>query len=145
MVPDRPQPLPDPVSAGFWESASRGELAIQRCAGCHRFQHPPQPFCRACRSAEVGFERVSGQAQLWSWTVTHHNVLPGFAPAMPYVTIVAELVEQPGLFLLSDLIGREHAVTLRLGAPLRAVFPQPADGGPVLPQFEASRVREGTR
>lgn len=143
MAIDRPRPVPDPVSAGFWEAAASGQLAIQRCADCRRFQHPPQPTCRACSSGAVGFERVSGQARLWSWTVTHHNVLPGFAPAIPYVNIVAEIVEQPGLFLLSDLIGREDSVKLRLGAPLRAVFPRTADGDPVLPQFEAAGEPEG--
>jgi len=138
MPADRPRPVPDPVSAGLWEAAARGELAIQRCAACRRFQHPPQPLCRACGSTETAFERVSGQARLWSWTTTYHNVLPGFAAALPYVNIVAELVEQPGLFLVSDLVDREGAVPLRLGVPLRVVFPRPADGGPALPQFEAA-------
>ena len=134
MAFDRPRPAPDPVSAGFWAAAARGELAVQRCAACRRYQHPPQPLCRACGNAELQFKRVSGRARLWSWTVTHRNVLSGFAPAVPYVNILAELEEQPELFMISDLVGREGAVTLRLGAPLRAVFP--AYGDPVLPQFE---------
>lgn len=143
MAADRPHPVPDRVSAGFWKAAARGELAIQRCADCRRFQHPPQPTCRACGDGAVGFERVSGRARLWSWTVTHHNVLPGFAPAIPYVNITVELVEQPGLFLLSDLVGRADSVKLRLGTPLRVVFPPVADGEPVLPQFEAAAESGG--
>jgi uncharacterized OB-fold protein len=138
MPLERPRPVPDPVSAGLWEAAARGELAVQRCAACRRFQHPPQPLCRACGSTATAFERVSGEARLWSWTTTYHNVLPGFAAALPYVNIVVELVEQAGLFFVSDLVGRNGAAALRLGAPMRAVFPQPADGGPVLPQFEAT-------
>lgn len=139
----RPVPKPDPVSTGFWEAATRGELAIQRCRACGRYQHPPAPLCRSCGGTKVGFETVSGDARLWSWTTTHHNVIAGFEPALPYTCVIVELVEQPGLFLLSDLIGRDGAAPLKLGAPLRAVFPDPGDGGPVLPQFAAAA--ENTR
>ena len=136
MILERPRPVPDAVSAGFWEAAAREELVIQRCSACRRYQHPPQPLCRCCGSTETAFERVSGAARLWSWTTTHHNVLPGFAGAIPYVSVVVELVEQAGLFLVSDLVGREVGAVLRLGAPMRAVFPAAGEGGVVLPQFE---------
>ena len=130
----RPVPRPDPVSAGFWEAAARGVLAIQRCAACRRFQHPPRPLCRDCASAELAFEPVSGAGRLWSWTETHHGVIPGFDPALPYTCLVVELVEQPGIFLLSDLVGREIQSGLRVGMAMRVSFPASGDG-PVLPQF----------
>ena len=55
---------------------------------------------------------------------------------MPYIDIVVELVEQPELFLLSDLVGRaETLARLRFGMPMRVTFPATEGGGPILPQF----------
>jgi uncharacterized OB-fold protein len=137
----RPIPRPDPVSQGFWDATARGELAIQRCESCRTFQHPPRPLCRACGGIDLAFEKVSGEGRLWSWTVTYHNVLDGFAPALPYTCLLVELAEQKGLFLLSDTIG--HAMdedVLQVGLPMRAIFPESAAGEPVLPQFVHSHA-----
>lgn len=131
----RPVPVPDAVSQGFWDAAAQGRLAVQRCGGCGVFQHPPRAMCRECAGTALGFAPVSGEARLWSWTTTHHNVVSGLEAALPYTVLVVELVEQAGLFMLSDLIGRGEIGGLRRGLKMRAVFP--AGGpGPVLPQFE---------
>jgi uncharacterized OB-fold protein len=133
----RPRPQPDDVSRGFWDASERGVLAIQRCQQCQFYQHPPRPICRACGAIKLAFELVSGDARLWGWTVTHHNVLSGFEAAIPYTCLILELVEQAELFLASDLIGREHLRgDLKIGMPMRVVFPGDGGGGPVLPQFE---------
>lgn len=140
MAPEgfvRPLPQPDQVSAGFWDAAKRGILAIQRCSSCQTYQHPPRPICRACGGTELAFEPVSGDGQLWSWTVTHHNVISGFEVAIPYTCVVVELVEQPRLFVVSDLVGREDVSDgLVVGMPMRVTFPRSSGEDPVLPQFE---------
>lgn len=132
----RPVPKPDGVSRGFWEAAARGELAIQRCDACGRFQHPPRPLCSACGSTALGFAQVSGQGRLWGWTVTHHSLAAGFEAALPYTCMVVELAEQEGLFMLSDLAGREEmGKGLKRGMAMRVTFPPAPDGSAVLPQF----------
>jgi uncharacterized OB-fold protein len=134
----RPIPQPDAISAGFWQAAARGELAIQRCAACRSFQHPPRPLCRECGSTELAFETVSGRGTLWSWTTTYHGVLSGFEAALPYTCLVIELAEQPGLFVVSDLVGREEVRdSLEVGMEATVCFPP--DHDPVLPQFEILR------
>ena len=50
-APVRPVPVPDERSAGYWEAARRGELALARCAGCGAFAHPPSTVCPHCHSA----------------------------------------------------------------------------------------------
>jgi uncharacterized protein len=141
----RPVPQPDAVSQGFWDAAERGELAIQRCANCRVYQHPPRPVCRACGGTDLGFEPVSGEGRIWSWTVTHHSVLKGFEAAIPYSCLIIELIEQEGLFLISDLIGREgNGESLRIGSPMRVVFPR-TDRGPILPQFVPAVTKRGER
>src|SRR5207302_5168536 len=44
----RPVPLPDEITAGFWDSIRSHRLSLQRCATCSRFNHPPILSCRAC-------------------------------------------------------------------------------------------------
>jgi uncharacterized protein len=133
----RPRPQPDEVSRGFWDASARGVLAVQRCKQCSYYQHPPRAICRACGATNLTFDPVSGDARLWSWTVTHHNVLSGFEAAIPYTCVIVELVEQPELFLASDLIGREHLrADLKVGMPMRVIFPDYGGSGPVLPQFK---------
>jgi uncharacterized OB-fold protein len=140
----RPIPRPDAVTQGFWEAAARGTLAIQRCADCGAFQHPPRPLCRACRSERVAFQPVSGEGRLWSWTVTHRSVLRGLEAALPYTCLIVELKEQAGLLVVSDLIGREQLQgRLKLGMRMRAVFPPPIGEDFVLPQFEPDAAGRG--
>lgn len=133
----RPQPRPDELAGPFWSAAESGVLAIQRCLRCSTYQHPPRPLCRACGGTDLHFEPVSGRGHLWSWTVTHHSVLAGLEPALPYTCMLVELVEQDQLIVASDLIGREHlADGLRIGMPMRLAFADPDAGEVRLPQFE---------
>ena len=136
MTITRPMPRADALTQGFWDAAAAGQLAIQRCADCRTYQHPPRRLCQACSSAEVGFEPVSGKGKLWSWTTTHHNVVDGFEQALPYQCLLVELAEQKGLYLLSDLAERSIAAELKLGMKMRVTFSAPLPNGAVLPQFE---------
>lgn len=139
----RPLPRPDALTQGFWDAVAVGKLAIQRCPDCGNYQHPPRPICHACGCAKPEYQDVSGAARLVSWTVTHHNVVPAIAAALPYTCLVVELAEQPGLYMMSDLIGREALrQTLRVGMRMRTIFPQPVGDNPKLPQFEP--VRDAT-
>ena len=133
----RPLPRSDAVSEGFWNAIAQGWLAIQRCTHCGNYQHPPRPVCNACGSADVSYQRVSGDAILVTWTTTYHNVVPAMAGALPYTCLVVELAEQRALYMMSDLVGRASLPDrLRTGMPMRAVFPEPEDDNPRLPQFE---------
>jgi uncharacterized OB-fold protein len=131
----RVAPAPDELTAGFWDAASRGILAIQRCATCSVYQRPPQPICTSCGAERGPFAEVSGRARLVSWTITHHPVVSALADELPYVCLVVELVEQDGLWLVSDRLGMAADVgDLRVGMPMRATFDVSA-GDVVLPQF----------
>ncbi len=132
----RPMPRADALTQGFWDATAEGRLAIQRCAACRTFQHPPRKICQECGHLEVAFENVSGRGRLWSWTTTHHNIVAGFEEALPYQCLLIELDEQKGLFVLSDLADRSIEAELKLGMKMRVVFSEPLANGAVLPQFE---------
>lgn len=102
---ERPQPEPTALTAPFWQGGADGELRIQRCATCRRWQHPPQPMCPACHSTELVAEAASGRGVVTSFTVNRYRWTPGIEP--PYVLAEVELVEQPGLCLLTAITGIE--------------------------------------
>lgn len=142
--PQRPRPAADALTAPFWDAAARGELAIQRCGACGTWQHPPGARCHHCgESRRLAWAPASGEARTVTWTTTHQGLVAGFEGAVPYVNVVVELVEQPGLYLLTDLRGDDPALAaaLRVGAPMRVTFQRIGDAF-TLPQF---RPAEGAR
>ena len=111
-VPMRPRPLPDEASEGYWQAANEGCLAIQRCQDCRRWNHAPSLNCPACGSGDLDFEKVSGEATLFSWTVVHHSPGPGFAGKLPLARhrmVYATLGDRMG--------GEIHALSLKTLTP----------------------------
>lgn len=131
--PAKPCPLPDDTTAPYWESAAGGRLSIQYCTSCSSFVHLPAARCPRCAGADLRWEGVSGDATLYSYTVMHDSPGPGFAESLPYVVVVAELVEQPGLLVTTNLVDASVA-ELRIGMPLEVAFEELAPGT-VVPQF----------
>ncbi|WP_238436580.1 MULTISPECIES: Zn-ribbon domain-containing OB-fold protein [unclassified Frankia] len=94
-------PLTDRTAA-FWTSGADGLLRIARCQDCGRYLHPPRPVCSNCQRRDVAFTPVSGRGTVWSWTVNRYGWVPSMPP--PYLVADVELVEQPGLRLLTNLV-----------------------------------------
>jgi len=116
----------------FWKGAARGELVIPRCRACSAFVWYPRERCRACRSANLAWTRVSGRAALFSYTVVHDVFVKPFAELVPYATGLVVLAEDPAVRLATLLVDCDPAA-LRIGQPLRAVFrPLPFSGPEVL-------------
>lgn len=131
----KPLPVPDPLSEDFWRAAASHALALQRCAACGWYAHPPDVICANCLSPERAFraEPVSGRGRIRSWTVMHDAFLPGFRPDVPYVVVDVELEEQPGLRMIGQLVEAGTGAPA-LGAPVQVTFDDVAEGIAV-PQF----------
>lgn len=127
---DRPLPQPDADTAFFWEGAARRKLMILRCRACARFVHYPRPACNACGSTDLHPEQVSGRGTVHSYTITHRAV-PGYEP--PFNVVLVELEEQPGLRMVSNLVGVEPP-DVRIGLPVEVFF-QPVAEDVWLPLF----------
>jgi len=125
----KPVPVPDELSEGFWAAAARGRLAIQRCADCGRYTHPPTTVCSGCFTVppHLAAEDVSGRGRIASWTVVRQAFLPGFRDDVPYVVVVVELDEQPGLKVLGRLVDGVDA-TFAIGDRVEVTFEEPAPG-----------------
>lgn len=128
----KPLPLPDDLTAPYWEGVARQELCIQRCRSCRTFVHPPESLCPACNSPELGFEAMSGRGRVYSFTVVRDNVTRGFEAEVPYVVALVELAEQKRLIVVTNLPGANPA-EVRVGAPVVVDFE--ARSGMAIPQF----------
>jgi uncharacterized OB-fold protein len=116
-----PKPLPEALTAPFWEGANEGRLLIQRCQQCGTYIHLPRPICRNCLSFDLQYEQVSGRATLYSFTITYRAFHPYYVDKVPYVLASVDLVEQAGLRFLSRLTDVEEA-DLRIGMDLAVEF-----------------------
>jgi uncharacterized OB-fold protein len=135
--PAPPMPVADPMTQFFWDAAKAHELRIQRCQACGTYIHPPRPVCRVCRSTDLQPEDVSGRATLYTWTVAEQAFGPYFAGKLPYVYAVVELVEQPGLHVITNVVDVPWQ-DLRAGMELEVAFEDVTDEL-TLPVFRPAR------
>ncbi len=139
--PGRPLPLPDEVSAPFWEGCKRRELRIQRCAPCGALRYTPRVMCPRCQSLDSEWVRASGRGTIHSYVVCHPPVLPAFAERVPYAVVLVELAEDPTLRMVGNLLGcaPEH---VSIGAPVEVEFEDVSDDI-ALPQWRLARTPAG--
>lgn len=123
----KPLPVPDDLSAGFWDAASRHELRVQQCTHCGRQTYPPTTIC-TCLTVPVAFSwvPVQGGGRVKTWTVVRQAFLPGYAPDVPYVVADVELDEAPGVRVAARL--RDVDVDdVRAGMAVDVAFDDVAD------------------
>jgi uncharacterized OB-fold protein len=83
---------PTPVTRPYWQATAAGELQLQRCRECQRWQHPPRGICTVCGSERgLGWQRVSGIGTVFSSTVVQRALLA-----------LVELQEGPRLMTLLE-------------------------------------------
>jgi len=117
---DAPRILPPlgDVNRPFWTGGARGELLIQRCQSCDRYQHPPASRCLEC-GGEVEAVAVSGRGAVYTFTVNRHPFNP--AVPVPYVIAIVELAEQQDLRVPTNLVNCDPDA-LEVGMPVHVLF-----------------------
>jgi uncharacterized OB-fold protein len=110
---------------GFWEGCGRGELILQRCRDCGTVQHKPRGLCASCISSELEHFVASGRGQVYSYTVTHQNNMPGFRDACPYVLAYVDLEEGPRL--MTQVVGCEPDA-VEIGLAVKVDFVDTGEG-----------------
>lgn len=121
----------DDFTRPFWDAATDGRLLIRRCRACTRTHHYPREFCPYCWSEDVDWERASGRATLYTWSVVHRNDLPPFGARVPYTAAVVDLVEGPRM--MTEIVRCPEA-GLSIGMALEVTFRQ-EDGEQAVPVF----------
>jgi uncharacterized OB-fold protein len=121
-----PRKLPQITNdtSAFWQGGEAGRLMIHRCGACQRFFHPPAPICPSCGSLDVAPQATSGRGRIATYTINHQAWKPELAA--PYVVAIVELDDQPGLRLLSNVVGLPPD-QVRIGMPVQVTFEQHED------------------
>ena len=128
----RPVPEPDEWSKPFFDATLDGVLLLQRCAACGRWMWPVRARCIDCLADALVWEAASGRGTLYSFTIVHQLVHPGFKDEMPYNLALVDLDE--GVRIHTSIIG-VPTEGLRLGMPVSVVFVKGSDAMSV-PMFE---------
>ncbi|MDT5130793.1 MAG: uncharacterized protein QOE41_104 [Mycobacterium sp.] len=137
----RPVPIPDPVTAFYWDNAKEGRLKVQGFEGTDILQHPPSPVPEVPGGIEgtvgkpVAVE-VSGRGTLFAFTILHQPFHPGFVDAGPMIIGLTELDDAPGVRILTNIVEAEPD-ELRCGLPMEVTFEQREEFA--LPQFRPRR------
>ena len=126
---------PSTATAGFWQAAARGELAIQRCEACGRLQHPPRATCTTCGATALAFDVVSGVGTVYSYTVVQRALISELRGAVPYVLGLVDLREGVRLMSLLRINPDQSAVGVSVCVDFEQITPEFA-----LPVF---RLTEG--
>ena len=108
-----PRPRQNQDSAFFWDGVEKGELRIQRCAGCAALRHPPRPMCPHCQSLDWDHVVASGRGHVYSFVVHHHPPVHGFE--VPFTVALVELEE--GTRIVGNLTGIAPEA-VRVGLPV---------------------------
>jgi uncharacterized OB-fold protein len=131
-----PRPAPDELTSFFWEGCREDRLLILRCSSCGFHIHWPRPVCPRCLCEELAPAEMSGDATLYAYTITQQAFHPYFADKLPLIVASVELVEQPDLKLVTNIVDCSED-DLRTGMALHVEF-HAVDDELTLPLFVPS-------
>jgi uncharacterized OB-fold protein len=101
------KPLPNisDLNRPFWDGLRSHVFRVPRCKDCGDYNWLPYPACRTCLSEHQVWTPVSGDAEVFSFTIVHRG--PGaFDADVPYVIALGQLLEVPRRCnVLANLVG----------------------------------------
>jgi uncharacterized protein len=108
---------PDQWTAPYWKAAQSHRLVCACCKACGTFRLPPAPFCARCRTQEVYWQELSGNAEIYTFTIVFHAVLPTLKESVPYAVGVASLADAAGVRLIANVV-EVDTEQLHIGMPV---------------------------
>ena len=127
----RPVPVPDEISAPFFDGAREGRLMLQHCTSCGGWSFPVRERCPHCFAGTLEWKAASGRGTLYTFAIMHQVMHPGFATSVPYNVSQVDLAE--GVRMITNVVGIGNDA-LRPGMALEVVFDDLGDGVSV-PKF----------
>ena len=121
---EKPLPFANEDTQEYWEACKRGELCLQKCAGCAHVRFPPAGVCPRCLSEDFTWAKMSGRGKIHTWIVVHRPQHPAFYEDVPYNVAIVELDEGPRLH--SRIVGGANE-SLAIGLPVEVVFEKKND------------------
>ena len=99
-----PKPVADRDTQPYWDGVAARRLLVPRCSSCGDWIWQPRPLCPRCHAPDPTWKQVSGEARVVSWTALHPPVLPVWADSVPFVILLVELDDAPGVRMLGQLV-----------------------------------------
>lgn len=110
-------PPDNTVSRPYWEGCRAGELRLQQCTGCERFQFYPRIVCSHCGADDLQWQAVSGAGTIASFTVVRRGLSAAYEA--PYVVALVDLAE--GVRMMSGVVDCDPG-QVRVGAAVAVRF-----------------------
>jgi uncharacterized OB-fold protein len=105
----------DNVNKNYYRGLLSHRLMIGRCADCGSWHTPLRPRCPQCWSESVRTEPASGRGSVYLLTRLYQGpASPDVDYSTPWPLAAIELVEQPGLRVVSTIVECPPAL-LRIG------------------------------
>jgi uncharacterized OB-fold protein len=104
QTPLPPKPVADRDTQPFWDAVAEHRLVVQRCNECGRWIWQPRPICPTCHASDPAWTDVSGDARVVSWTVLRPPVLTVWQDKLPFVILLVELNDAPGVRMIGQLV-----------------------------------------
>jgi uncharacterized OB-fold protein len=114
-------PVPAEYELPFWEAASRGTLALQRCGDCGALVYPPAPECDRCLGTDLAYEPLSGEGTIYAAGIVRSPILPGLDEHLPVVCALVALAEDGDVLVATNIVGAPVEAA-RAGTPVRVCF-----------------------
>jgi uncharacterized OB-fold protein len=131
--PQKPVPVPDAVTAPFWEGTKQGELRVQRCRACNTKFFYPRERCPNCLSDKLEWTKVSGKGRIYSFIVVRQPGNPAFNDDVPYIYALIQLDEGPRM---NGNVKGTPVENVEIDMPVEVYFEKMSDDI-YLPQWKA--------
>jgi uncharacterized OB-fold protein len=117
---DYQKQLPEITSTDkpFWDAAKRHELTAYRCGNCGTYYSQVTDCC-SCDSPKMGWVKVSGKGEVYTYGIYHQLYHPAWKGDIPYNVAWIRLDEGP--LLLSNVVDCNNE-DIKVGMPVEVVF-----------------------
>lgn len=116
----------------FWQAAREHRLVACQCASCQTFRMPPSPFCPECLSQEINWANLSGEGEVYSFTIVRRSPYKGYEKLL-FAPIIVTFRDAPGVKLVGTLVGVDPS-EIKIDMPVMVDW-LPVKDGEVVPIF----------
>lgn len=120
----KPLPHPTELTQPFWDGVRAEKLLIQKCSSCGLLRHTPKLWCPECLSDDYTWAQMSGNGEVYSYTIMHRAPATSFQTEIPYAVALVELDE--GVKMISNLISCPIE-DVKIGMPVKVTYERAND------------------
>jgi uncharacterized OB-fold protein len=111
-------PLITAANKAFWGAAKKHELVVNKCLNCGAL-YSNVTECSACDNPRMGWIKVSGKGEVFTFCIYHQAFHPAWKDDIPYNVAYVKLDEGP--LLMSNIVDCANK-DIYIGMPVAVVF-----------------------